>query len=254
MKIARPLLNRIHEMRFARSMAPGFRGVYADFETANRSAPKTKPLGFNCSEYAEEFQNRMSEIYSYDYPVLYWLSQVLQPDSTIFDFGGHIGVHYYSYGRFLQYGPSLRWTVCDLPLIIEKGRKLATGRQSAGLEFTSDFALADSADVLIAAGSLQYVEKPSFASSLSALKNKPRHLLLNKLPLYDGKQFVTLQNGIVAFHPQYVFNRREFTDSILDLGYELVDRWAIEARPGRVPFYPKHSFPFHSGLYFRLRD
>jgi putative methyltransferase (TIGR04325 family) len=249
--VVRPILDRIHKVRFAHSVAPGFRGVFPDFESANRAAPKTKPLGFNCSEYAEEFKDRLEAIYSYDYPMLFWLERILRSNSFVFDFGGHIGVHFYAYPKYLSNRQS-RWVVCDLPAIIAKGEQIARERGASGLEFTTEFSAANRADILIAAGSIQYVEKPSFAALLKTLDAKPRHLLLNKLPLYDGRQFVTLQNGVVAFHPQYVFNKQEFIDSILGLGYELVDQWAVDSRRGRIPFHPNHSFAFHTGLYFKL--
>jgi hypothetical protein len=31
---------------------------------------------------------------------------------------------------------------------------------------------------------------------------RPTHVLLNRLPLYDGPQFVTLQNGGLVYCPQ----------------------------------------------------
>jgi len=51
----------------------------------------------------------------------------------------------------------------------------------------------------------------------------------------------------------YVFNRREFIDSVCVVGYELIDSWAVPSHSGRIPFHPEASFPAHSGLYFRSR-
>jgi putative methyltransferase (TIGR04325 family) len=76
-------------------------------------------------------------------------------------------------------------------------------------------------------------------------------VLVNRLPLYDGPRFVTLQNGGPVFYPQYVFNRDEFIASVGAAGYELVDSWDNMA-PAVVPFHAK-SFQ-HQGLYFRLTD
>jgi putative methyltransferase (TIGR04325 family) len=250
--ILRPLLERFYEKRFARNGYGAFRGVFVSFEEAERSAPKNKPLGFATQDYAEEFADRRSRIFSFDYPVMFWLAPLLSAPIRLFDFGGHCGTHFYAYAQYIDYSPELQWVVCDMPEIMKYGMQIAVEQGKKQLTFAEGFADADGADVLLAAGSLQYVGSPIFSVSLASLRSRPRHLVLNKLPLYDGPTFVTLQNGGVAFHPMYVFNRRDFIESICGLGYRLVDQWTVPSHAGRIPFHPAASFPAHSGLYFRL--
>lgn len=250
----RPLLQSFYERRFARKGYGGFRGVFGSFEEAARSAPQNKPLGFSTQDYAEEFEDRRSRIFSFDYPVMFWLAPFLRGPARLFDYGGHCGTHFYAYAQYIDYSPALKWVVCDLPEIMRYGEKIAAERGTKQLTFTGRFGDADGADVLLAAGSLQYVESPAFSGSLANLTTRPKHIVLNKLPLYDGPAFVTLQNGGVAFHPMYVFNRKDFIDSICRLGYKLVDQWTVPSHSGRIPFYPEASFPAHSGLYFRLGE
>lgn len=250
----RSLLERRYERRFASEGYGWFRGVFSSFEEASRSAPHSKPVGFDHAAYTREFESRLSRIFSFDYPVIYWLAQLLAPDMTLFDFGGHRGTHFYAYAPYLRYPAGFRWIVCDLPEIVAAGKVLAEERQASGLLFTTNLADATGADVFLAAGSLQYVEAPSFAESLASLAAVPKHLLLNKVPLYPGKRYVTLQNGGPAFHPQYVFNRDEFVTSITSLGYTMVDQWDVPSHPGRIPFHPEASFLSHSGLYFRRTE
>ncbi len=250
--ILRPLLERFYEKRFARNGYGAFRGVFASFEEAERSAPNNKPLGFATQDYAEEFADRRSRIFSFDYPVMFWLAPLLSGPIRLFDFGGHCGTHFYAYAQYIDYSPELQWVVCDMPEIMKYGMQIAVEQGKKQLTFAEGFADADGADVLLAAGSLQYVESPTFSVSLASLRSRPKHLVLNKLPLYDGPTFVTLQNGGVAFHPMYVFNRRDFIESICGLGYRLVDQWTVPSHAGRIPFHPAASFPAHSGLYFRL--
>lgn len=245
------LLERLYERRFATSARGGFRGVYESFAEANRSAPRTKPLGFDNDLYAAEFTERRCRVFSFDYPMLFWLRGLLSAAKIVFDYGGHLGTHFYAYRRYLTYAPDLRWVVCDLPAITRAGAELASREGAEALRFTNDFLDADGCDILLAAGSLQYIEKPPLAVLLSGLRRMPRHLLLNKLPLYDGPRFVTLQNGGVAFHPQYVFNRREFIGELEQLGYRVHDAWDVETHPGYIPFHPERSFRCHSGLYLR---
>lgn len=248
----RHVLKHFYERRFATNGYGCFRGVFPSFAEAGRSAPSTKPLGFSTQDYAKEFADRRSKIFSFDYPILFWLAPFLRGPSRIFDYGGHCGTHFYAYAQYVEYSPQLRWEVCDLPEIIRAGKKIALEQGKHQLTFTDQFQNADGADVLLAAGSLQYVDSPSFSASLSRLKSLPKNILINKAPLHDQPTFVTLQNGGVAFHPMYVFNRQEFIDSIRALGYHLVDQWPVPSHSGRIPFHPEASFSSHSGLYFKI--
>lgn len=247
--VLRSLGERFYEKRFSGDLFGSFRGVFDDFEQARKSAPQTKAVGFNSAACAQQFQERRYHVYSFDYPVLFWLRCLLRSDSKLFDLGGHVGIQFYSYSRYLQYPGGMQWKVCDLPEITKEGEALAAAEHQHALSFTNRPQDADGSDILLAAGSLQYVEAPAFAELLSKLRHKPRHLLINKLPLYDGEQFVTLQNGGSAFHPMYVFNRGEFLNSLGSLGYSLVDSWDVITHPGHIPFHSEKSFPYHSGLY-----
>jgi|SRR5215207_709985 len=83
---------------------------------------------------------------------------------------------------------------------------------------------------------------------------KPSHLLLNRVPLYNGEQFVTLQNGGLVFYPQYVFSNGELICSIQRLGYKLVDTWEDRIDCARIPFHSSRSLPYYYGLYFKQED
>jgi putative methyltransferase (TIGR04325 family) len=79
---------------------------------------------------------------------------------------------------------------------------------------------------------------------------RPRHILIDQLPLYDGPRFVTLQNGGLVRYPQYVFNRSEYLRTIANLGYELVDSWDCRNFSCIVPFHPGRSVRAYTGLCF----
>ena len=247
----RPVLERFYERRFAGTAYGSFRGVFSSFEEACRSAPRNKPVGFETEDYAQEFADRRSRIFSFDYPVLFWLAPLLRSPIRLFDYGGHCGTHFYAYARYVDYSPSLQWMVCDLPEITRQGVEIAAEQGKKQLVFTNRFEKSDGSDVLLAAGSLQYIESPPFSVALSGLKSPPRHILINKLSLHEGRSIVTLQNGGVSYHPMYVFNRSQFIESVCAVGYDLVDSWAVPSHSGRIPFHPEASFPAHSGLYFR---
>jgi len=247
------VLERLYERRFAGGAYGSFRGVFSSFDEAGRTAPHNKPLGFATEDYAKEFADRRSRIFSFDYPVLFWLAPLLRNPIKLFDYGGHCGTHFYAYSRYVKFSPGLQWVVCDLPEMTRHGAQIAKEQGEAQIGFTNRFEDSDGADVLLAAGSLQYVESPPFSTALARLKSPPQHVLINKLSLHEGRSVVTLQNGGVAYHPMYIFNRREFIDSICAVGYELIDSWAVPSHSGRIPFHPEASFPAHSGLYLRFR-
>lgn len=228
-----------------------YRGIFETFEQAMTVIPKNRKVGYDHSDLAKEYKTSLSkEVGSYDYPMLFWLKDLLKEACTIFDFGGNIGTHFYSYKRYLNYPQNLRWIVCDLPEIIKAGEDLAKQENSTDLSFTTSFEEADKIDIFMASGSLQYIEPVSI--SLSRLHDKPKHLLINRLPLCNGETFVTLQNGGLVFYPLYVYNRDEFVDSICKIGYEMVDSWKDRSEPCAVPFHPEFNSLTFNGLYFKL--
>jgi hypothetical protein len=71
------------------------------------------------------------QIYFYDYPGLFWLGRSIDAGLTrVFDLGGHIGIKYYAFRRVLSYPDSLRWTVCDVPSVVEQRPRLAAQREA----------------------------------------------------------------------------------------------------------------------------
>ncbi|MBW4605135.1 MAG: methyltransferase, TIGR04325 family [Calothrix sp. FI2-JRJ7] len=248
-----------YKSRFATDYYGCFWGVFNTFDEAIQAAPKVKSFGYNNEELAQEYQQMLEDnnwenqgrsIFLYDYPMLFWLSSIInQGNTNIFDFGGNVGVHYYSYTKYLS-NTTLKWTVCDLPEIIKAGKRIVEKRAIKDLEFTSEFADIKSKDIMIAAGVIQYIE--NLAKKLSTTY-KPQHLLINRVPLYDGEQFVTLQNGGKVFYPQYIFNKTEFIDGLINIGYELIDIWEGTGSC-IIPFHPDKSVYSYSGLYLRLMN
>jgi len=250
-----------YDRKFSTNCYGGFRGVFNTFEEAIASAPKTKNVGYDDPELAAEYVEMMETgnwegskrlIRAPDYPVMFWLNTLLnvsQVTPTVFDFGGNVGFHYYAYSKYVQFPHHLKWLICEVPAIEKAGKKLAE-KCSAPLEFSSDFTDANGYEIFFASGSLQYLK--NFSEALSQLPQKPIHLIINRIPLYDGEQFVTLQNGGKVFYPQYVFNKANFIHSLNNIGYKLIDIWEDFQDSCIIPFYPKHSVPYYYGLYLKL--
>jgi putative methyltransferase (TIGR04325 family) len=232
---------------------PGaYQGVFETFAEASAAAPSTLPLGYDNAAAASMYRERLSRIYSSDYPVLYWLHRILgapEAPPRIFDFGGHVGISYYAYAPYLQYRPGLTWKVFELPAVIEAGRALACERAASQLSFTHTFEDAAGSDIFLANGVAQYVDE-GLASKLAALEAQPRHLVINRIPLWTGESFVTLQNIGTAFCPYRVFNRQEFVESLRRLEYELVDEWYTHENSVHIPFHPDRELTKYAGLHF----
>lgn len=229
-----------------------FHGIYPTFDCARQVVPKAFKIGFDNDE-AAHFMGHKGSIFSSDYPMLFWLQRLMGEASMIFDFGGYLGISFYSYQKCLEYPAAIQWKIFDVPAVVSAGRRLAAENCEARLTFTTDFKDAENCNILIAAGSIQFCDEP-FAERLSSLKQKPAHLLINKLPLVEGRAFVTLHNMGPAFTPYGILNRDEFVASIKALGYELMDSWSNPDLACYIPFHPDKAVTAYSGMYFRKTD
>ncbi|MBS0340619.1 MAG: methyltransferase, TIGR04325 family [Proteobacteria bacterium] len=230
-------------------------GVYASFEQARQELPQENP-GFHLETLSGQYVNiRIKRVFEYDYPVMRWLEKAFQLGATrVLDIGGSVGVHYFAYRRYLEMPAALTWEIVEVSEMVGIGRRLAQERDAASLKFTTDLNEAiDSArhDIWISAGAIQYFEDAHPADLLRRSESRPAHVLLNKLPLHDGEDFVTAQNlGQGAFSPFHVYNRARFIESIEALGYTLWDAWDVHELSLHIPGHPERSFGAYSGLYF----
>ena len=156
-----------------------------------------------------------------------------------------------AFGSVLSWLDGMRWTIYDLPAVIARGEELNAARKSAAPRFTSSLESYAGADVLLASGSPQYCDA-EFGQTVLGLQIRPRHVLINQVPLHDGEQFVTLQNIESAYCPYWVRNREDFLRPLLGAGYELVDLWTNPGKECRIPTYPRQTRPEYFGAYLRL--
>jgi putative methyltransferase (TIGR04325 family) len=252
--LAHYVAHLVYEQHFARASGCQrlFRGVYPTFEDAKKAAPRTKPVRYDDTAYCYEKYHR--SILSSDYPVIYWMSRILPECSSVVDFGGNVGMAFYSYQKYITYPAHLCWLVYDIPEVVEAGLRIR-GREGspAGLAFTTTLSDCAGGDILLASGSLQYVSD-TLPQVLGGIGSRPRHLLLNKLPVCEGDSFVTLQSTGTGFSPYRITNRKVLLDQLASLGYGLEDAWDNPGMPLVIPGEPAHSLTAFSGMYFRRRD
>jgi putative methyltransferase (TIGR04325 family) len=127
---------------------------------------------------------------------------------------------------------------------------MAEERGARQLLFSYDFMDGDDSEVFLVSGCLHFIETP-LASQLLQLKKPPQHLLINRIPLIDGPETVTIQDIGEALLPCVIRNRQEFVRSIERAGYRLHDSWNIADKQCTLPLYPDRSAYSYSGFYFR---
>jgi putative methyltransferase (TIGR04325 family) len=251
-----PLIGKVLEADYAQSFARmpknQFRGVYASFAEAEASIPSGGRSGYDHAQLAGLYRDRMNKANQSDYAVLFWLKAILDERSFVFDFGGHVGVSYHGWRRYLDYRSGMRWLVYDVPAIVAVGAELASERASAGLEFTSEVTRARGCTIFLAAGSLQYVDE-SLPTLLARISSLPRHLIVNKMPMYDGEAFVTVQSSGRSYHAYRIYNRAAFVAELVALGYRVVDDWSNREQHCEIPFTRGRDIDAYSGYYF-VRD
>lgn len=231
-----------------------FRGVYDTFAEAALQAPATRPLGYDNPGPSSMYRELVDKVTPRDYPLMFWLSHGLRRGvRRVLDFGGHVGIKFYAFSKYLDCPADFRWTVCDVPAVVEAGEKLkAVMAGSRPLRFTTRFEEAADADLFLAAGALQYVEEPLHAR-LERLERRPPRLLLSGVPLHARRSFVTLQSIGTAYCPYKVFSREAFVGGLTRLGYVLRDEWLNVEKNLDVPFHRDARVDNYTGLYFETQ-
>jgi putative methyltransferase (TIGR04325 family) len=250
----RAVVSRRYERYFAKERnANLFRGVFQSFAEAAASAPDTKGLGYDQPEAAGMYREVLEVLRPTDYPALFWISRLLPELDSVFDYGGHVGVKYYAYRKYVELDARVDWTVCDVPAVVASGRELLTKFGAARLGFTSDFGEVNGKSLLLCSGSLQYIE-PSLPTLLEPLAARPRHVLINSTPVSALPTYFTLNNIGTAFCPYKVQNRSELVQGMKSRGYALTDSWENPGKRCFIPLYPEHSLDAYQGFYFKLID
>ena len=243
------------DKRFEAGQAIGCcRGVFDTYTEAAASAPSTRPLGYDTTDAAGMYRDRLNTIYPSDYPMMLWLQKAFADGvRNVFDLGGHIGLAYYAYQRMLAFPNEIRWTVHDVPSVVAAGRQEALKLDPPGrLHFADGFDGAADADMLFTAGCLQYLEE-TLGQRIASLAQRPRWILVNLLPLHDELAYWTVQSIGTAFCPYRIQRSPSFFADLEQLGYQVEDKWTNLDKACWVAFEPKHSLDRYYGAALKLR-
>jgi len=248
-----PLARRLYDRYFERQRSGNhYRGIYASYAEALRAVPPALRDSYDTDDAAARYRERTRQLTTSDYPVLYWVSRLIdEGQRRIFDLGGHIGVAYYAFQRFRPFPGDLRWTVSDLPTTMTAGRAWAQAHDATGqLAFAQDKREASGQDVLLLIGAVQYFDF-DFVAWLASLPAPPPHLIVSLTPVHPSRDFHTLQNMGFACVPYHVHAGPAFLEALAGAGYRVVDTWCSEERECRIPFAHDHDVEGYSGFYLQ---
>jgi putative methyltransferase (TIGR04325 family) len=255
MPLVLPIRKVLYDRKFSTHLnANYFRGVYHSFEEANNSAPRTRPVGYDNPGSAKLYKERLSRIHSTDYPVLFWMEKIKQEVRNVFDFGGHVGVHFYAYPKVLDVRHLHQWTICDVQKVCEEGQAYASENpRSIKLNFVTDVNLCQGYDLFLAIGSLQYVDW-QLHEKLKSINDKPKYILFNITPLHPSTKTITLNSIGTSFCPYQIRKESEFLKGLFDIGYEVLDVWSNEEKKCHIAFEAERSLSYYRGGILKLRE
>jgi putative methyltransferase (TIGR04325 family) len=84
------------------------------------------------------------------------------------------------------------------------------------------------------------------------IPNRVPHLILNKVALWDKAPVVTMENFGKALVPYQIRNRKEFLDSLHEMGYTIIDEWQIDPLAHRISTHPELGRWSSVGFYMAL--
>jgi len=229
-------------------------GVYDTYQEALNEAHRISsarlPSDYDVEAVTTMYLDQLHSLRTCDYPTLFWINRILSEGGRrVFDLGGHLGLAYYGYQRYISFPAGLVWCVHDLPHVVSAGRRLASERDTLGaLQFCETPHGADGFDILISTGAFQYLGY-SLPSLIGELSHPPHHVLLNLIPLHPEKAFFTLQNLGVAVCPYRVESIERLVADMRAHGYRVRDHWDLDRRM-RIPFMDEYDVDSYHGYYF----
>jgi putative methyltransferase (TIGR04325 family) len=225
-----------------------FLGVYDSWEAASVAASGYGTAGYDNDGSANLYLSRV-RVDRHDYPALHWLYRSLNEGlRTVFDVGGSTGIKYFAFREHLSPWPDLRWTVQDVPAMVQKGRGVAANDSTAGrLAFTDRFEDGAGSDILFASGVLQYLPS-GLGELLAGFSALPKRVIINTAAIHPSRDFFTVNSIGTAFCPYRVQTQATLIRGLTRLGYRLREAWINPDKPMTIPMDDEHSLKDYSGF------
>lgn len=224
-----------------------FYGIHATWEEASAAARAFGLEGYDNSASAQLYDHRM-RMDMHDYPALYWLLRSMHEGlRSVLDVGGAVGIKFVAFREPLAAFEDLRWTVQDVPAMVEHGRRLAQERgDTQRLAFTDRFDDGEGVDLLFASGVLQYLPQ-TLGEMLAGWRRLPRRIVINTTAVHPQHEFFTVNSLGTAFCPYRIQTQASLVRGLTALGYRLRETWINPDKPMAIPFRPDYSLRHYSG-------
>lgn len=227
-------------------------GVYEDYEAALAAAGGAERAAYDRNNARKSPEKERANVDRYfeasDYPALFWLSRAFPDVCKVLELGGSVGYAFYGFEQKMPYPEALDWTIVELPEAVRLGREIAAERGEHRLRFAEAIDTRGRYDVFLTSGTLQYMRE-TIAELIGRMSEPPPHVIVNRLPAYDGEAYWTVQNLGVNKVPYRVYSRPELLESLAKLGYSLRDAWD-KPREIVIPFAPERTVTSYQGFYF----
>ena len=227
-------------------------GIYPTWAAAHAAIPPDNRVGYDQEETKAVFsQVPTTRVRSADYPILLHLRNLTQPGMRLVDLGGNIGMAYYTALKYYPLPEPFEWVICDVPAVTDTGKGVAVreGEKSKALSFVNRLEDAGKCQILFSSGTLQFLEEP-LPVLLKKLPELPQSLLINRIPVWDRPGIATIHDIGFCICPYLIFNRKEWVQSVEQLGYRLVDDWPCPESTFSVRFRPDLRLNSYHGFYF----
>jgi len=161
---------------------------------------------------------------------------------TILDFGGGIGLTYFSIIKKLATPHILKYCVVDNKKVCETGKNIFKNNKNVSFHEKLPFNLPH-LDIVHIGSTLQYIE--DWESLLSKLADyKPKYILFTSLPVGNIPTYVTAQNYYGNKIPYRFFNITKFIGVLNKLNYKLLFKMPFFGYfLGKEQKFPQDNFP-----------
>ena len=227
-------------------------GRFDSYQAALAAIPNSLRIGYNQRETYEVFKGLpIDTVRPADYAIMLHLRNLLQPGTRLVDLGGSIGMACYTAQKYFPFPPSVSWTVCDVPQMVEAGKEVAAREhgQSVVPQFVTDLKDAGACDIFFSSGALQFIETP-LPEILKGLPKLPQTVLINRIPAWDQPAFATMHDIGFCVAPYQIFNRAAFVAGMEAAGYKVNDEWNCPESTFSLRFHPSVRLNGYRGFYF----
>ena len=215
----------------------GLWGDYASMSEARTHTGDPNGSSYDNDDVVDLNLDYFSRFLVFDYPVAYWLRRIITEEAvdSLVDFGGHVGVKYYSYRDRLQLPDNFKWCVVDVAAMVRRGQQRAAESGTTHLTFFTEVSQAPASPLLFCSGSLPYVEE-TIDEIIRKMVKRPRYVVINKLAVLPDRQVIALEGFGLRRIPYRVLSLVEFNSRLAALDYEMLDSWDIPERQHSIPF------------------